>query len=216
MNTYIKLASVALAGLIFTGCATGAQPSANNLINDTSKLKPSPTKKGAKYYLKEGVDFKKYGKIEVPTISIVKSDKSDKTISKNTLNEVTDYFRTALQYELNSAVEGNAGTDSLTVNVSVTSIGKEYKDLKIYQYIPVGLALTAIKRGAGAEDKDLVILIALKVTDTKTKEVIAVVIDSDVRKGFDEDKKITLSDIKPSLDKWVKHYKTSLQKLVNK
>lgn len=216
MKTYIKLASISLAGLLFTGCAVGNQPSSNNLIEDTSVLKPSTTKEGAYSYLKEGVDFKKYKEVNVSDIAIVKSDKKDETINDTTLINISNYFQSSLQYELNSVLETNMGNETLLVDVSVTSLGKEYKDLKIYQYIPVGLAITALKRGVIGEDKNLVIQIAIKVSDARTKEVIAMVVDSDVQKGFPADKRITLADIKPSLDAWVSHYKSTLKKLINK
>ncbi|QKJ23681.1 DUF3313 family protein [Poseidonibacter lekithochrous] len=216
MKHYMTLASISLAGLLFTGCAIGNQPSSNSFIEDTSLLKPSPTKEGAYSYLKDGINFKDYREVRVSNIPIVKSDKKDETISNTTLDNVSSYFQSSLQYELNSALESNAGNKALTVDVAITSLGKEYKDLKLYQYIPVGLALTVIKRGVVGEDKNLVIQIAIKVRDASTNELVAMVVDSDVQKGFPADKRITLTDIKPSIDKWVSHYKSTLEKLINK
>lgn len=216
MKSYITLASISLAGLLFTGCTVGNQPSSNNFIEDTSLLKPSPTKEGAFSYLKKGIDFRDYREVRVSNIPIVKSDKKDETISNVTLENVSSYFQSSLQYELNSVLESNKGNKALTVDVAITSLGKEYKDLKLYQYIPVGLALTAIKRGVIGEDKNLVIQIAIKVRDARSNELIAMVVDSDVQKGFSSNKRITLEDIKPSIDEWVSHYKSTLQELINK
>ena len=41
------------------------------------------------------------------------------------------------------------------------------------------------------------------------------VVDTDIKKGIKSDQKIKLSDVTPSLDKWVKHYKIKLQELLD-
>ncbi|NQY24596.1 MAG: DUF3313 family protein [Campylobacteraceae bacterium] len=207
-----SLFTVAIS-FLFIACAN--QPTTSTIISDTSMLKASPFKDGAHYYLKKGVNFKNYNNIEIPAIPIIKSDKKDASLDEALLNSISVYFRKSLLSELNSVVSKNSKQGTLTIEVSVTSLGKEFKDLKFYQYIPVGLALTALKRGAGFEDKNLVIGIALKVTDTKTKEVLAMVVDTDIKEGIKSDQKIKLSDVTPSLDKWVKHYKIKLQELLD-
>ncbi len=213
MKMLIKTMSLVAVSLLFVACTK--QPTTSTIISDTSMLKPSPLKEGAHYYLKEGVDFKNYNKIEIPVIPIVKDNPKDTTLDENLLSSISSYFRESLYSELNSVINRNNKSNSLTIDVSVTSLGKEFKDLKFYQYIPVGLAITAIQRGVGLADKNLVIGIALKVTDSKTKEVLAMVVDTDTRKGFSSNQKIQLEDLKPSLDSWVKNYKERLQELID-
>ena len=216
MKVFLQFSVLLVVSLLFSACAS-TQPVVNNsIIEDTSMLKPSPHKEGAFYYLKKDVDFNMYNKIVVPTIPIVKDAMTDSSMDESLLTDISAYFRMALDAELNPIVAKNSGQGSLTLEVSVTSLGKEYKDLKFWQYIPVGLAVTAVKRGVGKEDKNLVINIALKIIDTQTKEVIGIVVDSDMQEGFEKNQKITLSDVKPSLEAWVEHYKVRLIELTNK
>ncbi len=213
MKMFFKIVLLSLVSLLFVACAK--KPTPNNIISDTSMLKPSPLKEGAYYYLKKGVDFKSYNKIIISDIPVIKDNPEDVAFDENLLNSISIYFRSELMSELNSVVNKNMGKSSLKFDVSVTSLGKEFKSLKFYQYIPVGLAITAITRTTGIEDKNLVIAIALKVTDSKTNEVLAMVVDSNVKKGFSKNQEIIFEDIKPTLDEWVEHYKTRMQELID-
>lgn len=213
MKKLLKITLLFILSIFFIACSK--QVYSNNIISDTSKLKPSPYKEGAHYYIKKGVDFKFYNKIIISDIPIIKDDVKDKSFDKELLIDVSTYFKNELDKELNSVVNKNLGNKSLSIEISVTSLNKEYKDLKFYQYIPIGLAITAIKRGVGGEDKNLVIAIALKITDTKTNELIAMGTDTDVKKGFKSNQKIKFEDLKPSIDTWVKRFKKRLQELVD-
>lgn len=213
MKSIIKITSVLIASVLLTSCTSNKQTHLTP-ENKQVELKKSPYKEGAYYYLNEKVDLKNYINVTIPFIPIIK-EKSDESIDESTMNSISTYFKNNLQSELNSVLLKNNGAKNLTINISITSIEKEYKSLKFYQYIPVGLAITALKRGVGGEDKNLITKISLKVSDSNTKELIAVVVDSESIKGFEKDETITFKDVKPSLDNWIKHYKNSLEKLVD-
>lgn len=211
MKQVLTFLLAAFVATIFTACA-GTQPQANNLIKDTSKLKPSPLNESAHYYLKKGTDFSKYSTIFVPRVMIIENKDQEKA-DVNLTKGISDYFTSNLNKRLNNAIKNNPGMESLVLDVSITSLDVGFEAMKAYNFIPIGLALKAISRGTGIEERQLNVALALRLTDKRTKEVVALVVDSKVQENVKDLESLTLSQVKPLLDQWIKLYETRLKEL---
>jgi hypothetical protein len=218
---------------IFTGCANKIEVKPNNIISDISNLKPSPISENTYYYVKKDTDFSKYNKIVVPGIKVyMAKDKegvnkvvddvsnyfttnANNEIDKKLLNEISLYFTTNLEKSLQEVVNNRRVIkNSLIIQASIVSLDVSYDNLEIYQYLPYGLAFTAIKRSTGIEDKKLRINFALKVIDKKTNETLAAVIEHDISDSeVSSSKDLEINSIKPVLDKWIKKYSLRLKEL---
>ncbi len=218
---------------IFTGCANKIEIKPNNVVNDISKLKPSPISKNIYYYLKKGTDFSKYNNIIVPEIKVymaknkrgvnkVVDDISNYFTSdvnnqfdKKLLNNISLYFTTNLQKNLQEVVKDKKlRKNTLIFQASIISLDISYNNLEFYKFLPYGLAFTAIKRSSGIEDKKLKVNFALKIIDNKTNEIIAAVIEHDISHSkVSSSKDLKIDNLKPILDKWIKKYSLKLQEL---
>lgn len=231
-KTTIILALI-ISIFIFTGCANKIEVKPNNIINDISKLKQSPTDKNTYYYIKKNTDFSKYNDIIVPDVKIymaknkkyvnkVVDDISNhftnninNKVDKKLLNDISSYLRENLQKNLQEVIKNKRIIkNSLVFQASIVSLDVSYDNLEFYQFLPYGLAFTAIKRSTGIEDKRLRVNFALKVIDKKTNETIATVIEHYISNSeVSSSKDLKIDNLKPTLDKWIKKYTLKLQEL---
>ncbi len=195
--------------LIFTGCANKIKLEPNKAINDTSKLEPSIHSENTYYYLKKDADFSKYNKIDIPKVdTYVKNKNSLK--NGNLLNNISLYFTTKLQKDLKNIIKDErVNKNSLLIESSIILLDLSYDNLEIYQYLPYGLAFTAIKRTTGIEEKKIRTNFVLKILDKKTNETLAIIIEYDITNtklnNFDE---LNINNLKPILDKRIIKYKS--------
>lgn len=232
-NQITIILTIIISIFIFTGCANKIEVKPNNIVNDISKLKQSPTNENTYYYLKKDTDFSKYNNIIVPKIKISMgkdkenvnkivddisnyfTDNINNKIDKKLLNDISSYFTINLQKNLQELVTNKRfRKKSLIFKASIISLDVSYDNLEIYQYLPYGLAFTAIKRSTGIEDKKLRINFALKVIDKESNETIAAVIEHDISNSeVSSSKDLKINNIKAILDKWIKKYSLKLQEL---
>ncbi len=198
---------------IFTGCVQKNVIEPNSLITDASLLKPSPLNKNSMYYMKKNTDFNRYNSIRVPHIEVLTNSKNQMFLNKKLLNVTSIYFTNKLDKSLNNILKNNAGKNKLLLQVSIVSLDVSFDDLAFYQYLPYGLAFTALKRGVGIETRKLRIHMALKLLDNQTKETLAMVVTKNIDKEVESIESLKFSHIKPVLDEWIALYTLRLQEL---
>ncbi len=219
MKFSIKYIGVLVILFVITGCSltTPEVPTkANTLIDDLSLLKPSPNDEHTLYYVNKDTDFTKYNDIIINSLKII-TDNKESHIDQKLISDVYLYFDKKLQDELKPIYKNN-GKDkkSLQLSISIISMEASYDDLKIYQYLPYGLAFTALKRGSGYEKKKLKTSLALKLYDAKTLKTLVLLLDLEKSsKEIKDIENISLNDIKPILDSWAQRYKLRLTELKN-
>lgn len=210
MIKIFKLLTLALVGVFFTACASSSAQN-SNLIEKGAALKKSPHDESVYYYLDKNADFKSYNKVVIPKIDVKdEKEKKDSNVDTSVKKEISEYFTSELNKTLNKVVAANKGNETLKVEISVEKIDVAYEDLKFYNYIPVALAVKAITRGTGVEDKDLVVAIAMRISDSKTNKVLAMAVDSKKVENVNEIKDVTFEKVKPLLDKWIKQVELRL------
>jgi hypothetical protein len=225
--------SLIISILIFTGCANKIEVKPNNVIKDISKLKQSTLNENTYYYIKKGTDFSKYNNIIVPEITVYMAkdkenvnkvvedisnyftDNVNNEVDKKLLDDISLYFTKNLQKNIQEIVENKRFIKrSLEIQASIVSLNVSYDNLEFYQFLPYGLAFTAIKRSTGFEDKKLRVNFALKVIDKKTKETLALLLEHEVLDSrVNSSKKLTIKDIQPILDKWINKYSIRLKEI---
>jgi len=208
--TKITLASLAFI-LLLSGCASSSIQS-TAFIPNPQVLKESPLNEGTLYFIDKSADFKKYN-VKVQPIEIIKSDEKE-VLNKKLENEISTYFTQKLSSDFNNVpMNNNKDNQDVKLYVSLTAIDVSYDDLKIYQYLPYGLAFTALKRGSGFEGKKVRVALALKIVDSKTSKVLAIVVDKKVGDEVKNKEVLSLNDAKPLLDAWSKRFSTRLTEI---
>jgi len=208
--TKITLASLAFV-LLLSGCASSTMQS-TTFIPNPQVLKESPLNEGTLYFIDKSADFKKYN-VKVQPIEIIE-DKEEEVVNQKLGKEISTYFTQKLSSDFNNVpMNNNKDNQDVKLYVSLTAIDVSYDDLKIYQYLPYGLAFTALKRGSGFEGKKVRVTLALKIVDSKTSKVLAIVVDKKVGDEVKNKKVLRLNDVKPLLDDWSKRFSTRLSEL---
>jgi hypothetical protein len=218
---------------IFTGCANKIELKPNNVVKDISKLKQSTLNENTYYYIKKGTDFSKYNHVIVPKIKIYMAkdkenvnkvvedisnyftDNVNNEVDEKLLDDISLYFTQNLQENIQKIVKNKKFIKrSLEIQASIISLNVSYDNLEFYQFLPYGLAFTAIKRSTGIEDKKLRVNFALKVIDKKTKETLALLLEHEILDSrVNNSKELKIEDIQPILDKWISKYSLRLKEL---
>jgi len=219
MKFYVKTITAALgAAILFSGCAFSVpEPPAraNTLIEDLSLLKPSPLNENALYYIDKETDFSTYNNIIINPVKVITNTK-DEDVNEQLIKDISTYFNAILSKDIKSVYPNNGkNLKSLQLSISIVNIEATYDDLKIYQYLPYGLAFTALKRGTGIEDRKARVSLAIKLYDAKTLKTLALLVDKEAGKDIDYDEKVTLDSVKPILDEWSRLSKVRLTELKN-
>jgi len=208
--TKITLASLAFI-LLLSGCASSSMQS-TTFIPNPKILKESPLNEGTLYFIEKDVDFNKYN-VKVQAIEIIEDNKEE-PVNKKLANEIASYFTEKLSNDFNNVPMNNSkDNQDVALYVSLTAIDVSYNDLKFYQYLPYGLAFTALKRGSGFEGKKVRVALSLKIVDKKTSKILAIVVDKKVGEEVKNKEVLSLNDVKPLLDAWSKRFSTRLTEL---
>jgi Protein of unknown function (DUF3313) len=187
-----------MGAFLLMGCATagdspqvaGSDAKAGFLGEYYANLAPGP-KDGAKMrWLKPGTDWAKYDKIMLDSVVFFFDDASEyKGIEPNELKELADGFNLAFVDALKGAypIVAEPGPDVLRIRFAITNLEQSNPAISgVTSIIPVGLAVSVIKKGAtdswagsGATSAEMMMI------DSLTNEVIAVAQD-DESAGFTE------------------------------
>lgn len=208
INSKILVFSL-LSAFVFLGCSS-KEIHKNELVQNKEILKQSPLDENVLYYKNPNFDAKNYNKLAVNKISIIKNENSNQ-IDEKVLNKITTYLQESLQTKLSNVIKTNKSDNKLNLEIAISNIDVSYKDLRFYQYLPYGLAFTALKRGTGFEQRKLNIQLVLKLTDAKTNKTAILLVDNSIPKDTKNYKALTFENVKPQLDKWISKYELRLK-----
>ena len=190
------VAGIALASFVISCASTGASSKKDSATPQTKGflygyyqyLKPGP--EGGKRWFKPGVDFGKYHKIMLDSIIFYLADDSEnKGIDAYKMKELADKCNREIFDVLNGTypIVAKPGPDVVRLRIAITDLKQSRPVLSaVTTVIPVGLALSVIRRGAegswtgsGATGAEFMAL------DSMTNDVIAVAQD-ERKAGFGE------------------------------
>jgi hypothetical protein len=187
-----------MGALLLMGCATaGSSDKASSAKSNTGflagyydSLEPGPEGGAKMRWLKPDVDWARYNYIMLDSVVFFFDDASQyKGIEPNELKELADGFNQQLVEALKDAypIVAEPGLDVLRIRFAITDLKQSNPALSgITSVIPVGLAVSVVKKGAtdswagsGATGAEMMAL------DSLTNEVIAVAKD-EKSAGFTE------------------------------
>jgi len=212
MKNLYKFGSTILIVLFLSACSSKV-PQSNSIIKDPSILKPVPNKENVFYYINKGFDANQYNKVEIPKI-IINGTEEDKTkIDTKLFQSISKYLENGLEKELTSVLSNNSVSNTLIMNIGISSFDVAYQPLKPWQYLPFGLAIKAIGRGTDLEKRKLYITQVIKILDKKTNTTQIMIVDNKVKDDMPKYEELTFNNVKPLLDYWIKNSKEKLQEL---
>ena len=207
-----KVIALSLASaFMFLGCAS-KEVHKNELVKNKEMLKQSPLDENVLYYMNPEFDVNNFNKLYVRIVSIIK-DENSKNVDEKVLKQITSYLHTSLETKLSNVIKDNKKDGELALEIAISRLDVSYKDLAFYQYLPYGLALTALKRGTGFEQKKLNVQLVLKLTNLANGKTEILLVDNSTPKDTKDYKSIDFESVKPQLDKWIGKYELRFKEL---
>lgn len=223
-TTMKKIVLAALLPVLSTallfGCAAKPVEKSeySGFLKDYSKLQLATTPSGTPVmrWISPELGKGNYDKVvlEEPVLFLGKDQKPTAQVSKQTMDEIVQYFGNAqkalLQRKL--ALANGAGPRTLHVRSAITAVRTDKEGLKPYEVVPVALVFAAVNTASGGRDQTSEIYIEGEATDSLTGEVLASFVRKDEGPILENDTvKLTLKDVQPLLDKWNNEFYAQLK-----
>jgi len=112
-------------------------------------------------------------------------------------------------------VVDQSGDGVLRLRIALTGVGKEAKNLKAYQYVPVALALTGARAAAGRHPHEAKLFLEAEIQDSVSGERLAIAVRGGTGERvakIKEGQNVTLEAVKPLLDRWIMAFVELLDK----
>lgn len=184
MKRAFNLIGAAAIGLaLMTSPGLAAEFSYSGFLGDYYKnLQPGPEGGVKMRWLKPGVDFSKYKKLMIDSVTFFFADDSEyKGIDPQLMKELADSFNLELLNTLKGTIPivADPGPDVVRIRFAITGVKASRPVMSATSsIIPVGIALSLVRKGvAGSWSGSGATSAELMVVDTVTDEVIAVAVD---------------------------------------
>ena len=210
-----RIEMVTLAVILGVGLAANAaaQGKDSGFLKDYSQLKTEKDPLGVerRIWISPKLTRANYQRVLMEPISFYPSPQPSEKVSMGTLNDLRGYGDSAMRKAIASVVplSDASGPGVLKVRVAITAVGVE-GNLKPYQLIPVALAVTVAKEGAGQGRRDLKLFVESEITDSVSGEPVALVVREAQGVQLKSNEKLTLQHAKPQIDKWAESVQQSL------
>jgi hypothetical protein len=166
-----------------------------------------------KRYLKKGVDFKKYTKVMMDEVVFYfKSEADYKGIHPSEIHELSEVFHKTFVKNLGELLTDKPGPDVVRMRLAVTDLEPSSPVAgTMTTVIPVGLAVSLVKRGATGEYTGIgSASMEVEFLDSVTNERIAAGIDKAPGGKLDVGK---LSAAKSAFEFWAKRLRTFMEEV---
>jgi hypothetical protein len=190
----------------FTSQAWAAdQPKLSDFIEQPPVMKPIPDMPGAWHWNKPDADFKSYDKALLTYIEIfIAPDSEYKGIDADQMKILADSMRAVMTdaLEPDTPVVSKAGPGVIILRIAITNVHLGKPKHQVGQYLPIGLAVSGIKKLAG-KSRNLSLKdasVEAEMFDPQTGERVAVRIDTKpLRNMNDESEEMSWETIEESL-----------------
>jgi len=183
MTNIMRIALVIVIGLVLAAPAGAAeeQKFSGFLEGYYQNLQPGPEGGTRLRWLKPGVDFGKYRKIMLDSVIFFLGDDSYKGIDPQDMKDLAD----GLNKEVVAAVKDKSifvsdpGPDVVRIRFAITGLKQNKPGVSaITSVIPVGLAISLVKKGAGGSwSGSGATSMEVMVLDSATNDVVAAAVD---------------------------------------
>jgi len=216
-------ATAVSAALLLTGCSNSElKEQTSGFLTSYDNLEEKDGVEHTKMYIAKDADFTKYENIYVAPVQII-----SQTAQKNLTTEqvelhaaistyLTDgYIKNLQKNKVYTLVQDKNTPNTLVFEAAISAVAINYDDLSWYQYTPITLAVTGVAR-ASFVSGNVRVLGEGRFTDSDTSEVLMRAVSlqkgEEVKTAAD---KLTLKDVKPALDAWLKRIDKNLVNLNN-
>lgn len=198
---------VAFAVLV-SGCAANkvTEEKYSGFLDNYSQLEQSKTYADSKVFVEPTADFSNYKKLIIEKVVILSPGALEKPNDSLMASIATTY-----EEELKKNFRGKGytivqqgGKGTARIQAAITSVYTSFDDLKAYQYIPIGAAITGAMRVSGTTKRNARVMMEAKVTDAKTGQLLVSIIDLQKGKEVENQGKVILNDVRPVLQQWAK------------
>lgn len=208
LNSIVVSLSAALA---LGGCSsTVVDPSQySGFLPDYKILEEKESPSGAKVarWVDPSMNLGHYSSVYIEPSQFYPRPQPTSQISQATLNEITQYYDTALRRELGAVVKisDTPTADSVIMRPAITGVTTSNEGLQPYEVIPIALVVAATSTAIGARDQVVEIATEAMFLDGGNSKLLAEV----VRKGAgtnleNKETALTVQNIKPVIDGWAK------------
>jgi hypothetical protein len=216
-----KVSDVSMRGIVFVavlcmlfviGCASSGKTPKNfsGYLHDYSQLKPDPDYKGVLVWMLPDKDLKKFRRFIVDPVTVYlppEVRKGEGSVDPAVINKITDYLHKAFVQALEPEypVVEDSGHDVARLQIAITGVELNRKDLKAYQYVPAALVVTGAAEATGMRNRVAVMMMEAEMANSLTGQRVAAIVQQaaeEVRVGTPKDLKER--DVFPVLDYWAK------------
>lgn len=201
-NVWVVLTIAALVGTV-AGCATTQQQTSSPFLGEYPAFTKGADEVDLRY-LKAGVDFKKYKKVMMDEVVFFLSpDSESKAIVPSEIKALSEEFHKIFIETLGDIFTDKPGPDVVRMRLAVTDIKRSNPVAgTMTTVIPVGLAVSLVKRGATGEYTGIGSANAeVEFLDSLTNQRIAAAVDKAPGGKLDVGE---LSPVKSAFKYWAK------------
>ncbi len=200
-----------LAGPVVAQDSSGKFKPSGFLGNSYSQMTDaqSPSGQAVRRWIAPEVKPGAYDSILIEPNVFYPQPKSTQQLSAQTLADINAYFNDAVKRELTGLFKfaSEPGPKTLRLRTAITSVAAKDTGLKPWQLLPIAFIATG-----GKTSSDASLAVEFEVQDTDTGKVVAV----GMRDGLGVQLKsatapLTLADVKPVIDAWVKDMRTFVE-----
>lgn len=210
---WYALATCLIMVFLATGCTTTKAKYSGWLETDYTKLKQSPEDPGAMVWLTTDEELGKYDKVMIDDVAIfVDPDLPEERerMNPDVINQMTTHFKQILTKEFSKDYEvvDKPGKGVVRMRTALTAVELNKKDLKVYQFVPVALVLTAATEAAGKRNRLAVVNMEGIVQDSLTGKTLGMVVQQYASEtSVQTAQEMTVKDALPVLEHWAQKAK---------
>lgn len=167
-------------------------------------------------YKDKNADFTKITKVYIAPVKIVSPESERLFGNRRLYKRIVSHYEESLKRELGNVVElvDAPGDDVATFQSVISSIQMEFSYLKIYQYVPVSLAIQMLKRKTGIQDKEIRAVCEVRLDHKKLGEPMIMGAFTHIVGQAKDEKAVTADDVKDALDAWAEKIALRLKELM--
>jgi len=170
--------------------------------DEMGRLTPHPDVAGMLRHISDGVDFDRYDKRIIGSVTFYFSEKSrTKEIDADELKQIADSMKAALATAASEQGElvSSPGEGVVLINVAITEINLQNKKRGLFGYTPVGLAASTAGNLAGLRVELREAAIEGEVVDSVNGEVLSVFRATDIG-NWDSKKGLSWEDLRATME----------------
>jgi hypothetical protein len=208
--------------LLLSGCANKEMVNSaekSGFLGSYSDLKEDKKYEGSMSWKAPDADFKKYNSVMIAPVLIQHNiAPADVTADQTALYQQMSQYLTqgakeAVANSSNYKLVDAPSPTTMKLELALSAVAVTSDDLKAYQFVPVALVLTGVKRAidSGAAVRALG---QAKLVDSESGKPLYRIMS--LKKGSDiktSGVKVTFADVKPALDAWIKGFNDHLAAL---